>query len=144
MYFYRNSKEGPMIIQWVAIASVIFAGIALLFNYFAFKKQQRNAQAILLVEFSSRYLELVDKQKEYREKDKRGEYAVLFLNFLEWFAYTVNNKYLSFEIAEIYQGIIVNWYEKVWIKQEENLSGYLEDQPYKFSELKKLYEKLNR
>ena len=133
-----------MIVQWVAIASAIFAGIALLLNYFAFKKQQRNVQAGLLVEFSSRYLELVDKQKEYREKGKKGEYAVLFLNFLEWLAYTVNNKYLSFDLAEIYKGVIINWYEKVWIRQEENLSGYLEDQPNKFSELKKLYEELTK
>ena len=138
------TKEGPMIAQWVAIATAFFAGIALLFNYFAFRKQHKSAQIGLLVEFSSRYLELIDKQKEYREMDKQGEYAVLFLNFLEWFAFTVNNKYLPFDMAEVYKGIIVNWYEKVWIKQEKNLSGYLEDQPYKFSELKELYKKLNK
>jgi len=131
-----------IISQWVAIASSLFAGIALIFNYFAFRKQQKNVQVDLLANVTTRYLNLVSKQEEYREKGKQGEFAVLFLNFLEWFAFIVNNKYLPFKMAEIYQGVILNWYEKMWKKQESALLTYLEDQPNKFSELNKLYEKL--
>jgi len=131
-----------LIIQCIGIASAIFAGTGLLLNYCAFRKQQKNIQVNLLEVFSSRYLVLVDKREEYLRQNKIGQYQVLFLNHLEWFAYLVNHKYLPLEMAEIYQGIIVNWYDKVIVEQGHILKDYYEDQPKGFSEIEKLYRKL--
>jgi len=135
-------KGESMIIQYVTIASGVFAGIALFFNYFAFRKQQRNSNAILLSEFTSRYFSLIDQKKEYASGEKIGRFNIMFLNHLEWLAYMINHGYLPLDIAEIYQGVIINWYEKVRIGQEEVLSGYFEDQPNKFKDLDILYKKL--
>lgn len=137
-------KEESMVIQWIGITTALFAGIALILNFLAFRKQQKNTQVNLLAEFVSRFFDLIDKQKEYYKEKKIGEFCVLFLNLLEWFAYLVNHKYLPLEMAEIYQGVIINWYEKVRIGQKEVLADYLEDQPQKFSELDEFYKKLKR
>ena len=95
------------ILQCVGIVSATFAGVGLFLNYFAFRKQQKNLQVQLLEDFSSRYFSLIDKQEEYRKQKKVGQFSVLFLNHLEWFAYLVNNKYLPFKMGEIYQGIVI-------------------------------------
>jgi hypothetical protein len=129
------------ILQYIGIASAFFAGTGLFLNFFVFHKQQKNTQVKLLEEFSSRYFSLIDRQEEYRKLNKIGQFSVLFLNHLEWFAYLVNNKHLPYKMAEIYQGIIVNWYERVVVKQKDALKDYYEDQPKGFSELGKLYKK---
>jgi hypothetical protein len=134
-------SNGTIILQYVAIASAIFAGVGLFLNYFSFRRQQKNLQVNLLEDFASRYFSLIDKQEEYRKQNKIGQFSVLFLNHLEWFAYLVNNKHLPFRMAEIYQGIIINWYEKVLIKQKDVLKDYYEEQSKGFSELDKLYQK---
>ena len=131
-----------MVTQYVAIAAAVFAGIALLFNYFAFRKQQKNTKVNLLADFSTRFFDLNDKQKDYIERRKVGNFNVLFLNLLEWFAYLVNHKYLDFEMSEIYHGVIINWYNRVRLGQEEALKGYYEDQKYKFTELDEFYKEL--
>jgi len=135
-------KEEPMVTQYVAIAAAVFAGIALLFNYFAFRKQQRNTKVNLLADFSMRFFDIIHKQKDYVDKGKVGLFNVMFLNLLEWFAYLINHKYLDFGMSEIYHGVIINWYNKVRLGQEEVLKGYMEDQKYKFSELDEFYKKL--
>jgi len=135
-------KEEPMVTQYVAIAAAVFAGIALLFNYFAFRKQQKNTKVNLLADFSTRFFDLNHKQKDYVDKGKVGQFNVLFLNLLEWFAYLVNHKYLDFEMSEIYHGVIINWYNRVRLGQKEVLKGYYEDQKYKFSELDEFYKEL--
>jgi len=140
--FIEIVKEEPMIIQWVAIASAIFAGIALLFNAFAFKKQQRNSQLILLRDFVAKNVDLLDKQREYEKQKKIGDFCVIFLGHLEWLAYLVNNKFIPLKMADLYRGLIINWYEKVRIGQEDVLADYIEGQPLAFSELDKLYKKL--
>ena len=133
-----------IILQYVSAASAIFAGTGLLLNYCAFRKQQKNLQVKLLEEFSSRYFVLIDKQEEYRKQNKIGQFSVLFLNHLEWFAYLVNNKYLPFKMAEIYEGIIINWYEKALLKQGDVLKEYYEAQSKGFSELDKLYQRFKK
>ncbi len=131
-----------MIYQWVAISSAIFAGIGLILSAVAFRQQQKNTQLNLLADFTSRYLDLIDKKEDYKAKGKYGEYVVIFLNLLEWFAYAVNHKHIPEEMAEIYQGVIVNWYERMWVKQRESIQTYIEDQPLKFFELEELYKKI--
>lgn len=122
-----------------ATISAFVAGIGLILNFVAFLRRQKLTQLSLLADFTSRYLGLIDKQEEYRAKGKQGEFAVLFLNLLEWFAYMVNHKYLPEEMARIYRGVIVNWHDKMWDRQKEALLTYMEDQPQKFAELDKLY-----
>ena len=131
-----------MVTQYVAIAAAIFAGIALLFNYFAFRKQQKNIQVMLLREFVDKNVELLVKQKEYESKNKIGDFCVIFLGHLEWLAYLVNNKFIPLKMVDLYRGLIVNWYKKVRIDQKEVLADYMERQPRAFSELDELYEKL--
>ena len=41
-------KEEPMIIQWIGIITATFAGIALMFNYFAFRKELMEFQMSIL------------------------------------------------------------------------------------------------
>lgn len=130
------------ITSFVAIVSALFAGIALILNFRVFKKQQKNIQVNLLADFSTRFFDLIDKQKEYVNEEKIGQFNVLFLNLLEWFTYLVNHGYLPFGMSEMYHGVIINWYNKVRKGQEELLKGYMEDQKYKFSELDKFYENL--
>jgi len=137
-------KEEPMIIQWVAIASSVFAGIALLFNAFIFQRQQRNSRVILLREFVAKNVDLLDKQKEYEEQGKIGDFCVIFLGHLEWLAYLVNHNFIKLKMADLYRGLVINWYEKVRIGQKNVLADYLEEQPLAFSELDRLYEKLKK
>lgn len=126
----------------IAFTSAIVAFIALMLNFIVFKNQRKNTRVTLLNEFSSRYFDIIDKQKEYSEGEKIGQFNVMFLNHLEWLAYLINHNYLPLDMAEIYQGVIINWYEKVRIGQEEILSDYFEDQPLKFKDLDILYKKL--
>ncbi len=135
-------KEEPMIIQWIGIITATFAGIALVLNYFAFRKQQKNTQLMLLREFVAKNVDLLDKQKEYESQNKIGDFCVIFLGHLEWLAYLVNNKFIPLKMADLYRGLIVNWYKKVRIGQKEVLADYMEGQPQAFSELDELYEKL--
>ncbi len=130
-----------MFIQYAAIFASLFAGIALFFNYFAFRKQQRNSRATLLSEFTSRYFSLIEQKKDY-SGERIGQFNIMFLNHLEWLAYMINHKYLPLDMAEVYQGVIINWYERVRIGQEKALSGYFEEQSNKFKELDVLYKKL--
>ncbi len=127
-----------MVTQYVAIVAAVFAGIALFFNYFAFRKQQKNTKVNLLADFSTRFFDLFHKQKDYEV----GQFNVQVLNLLEWFAYMLNHKYLDFGMSEMYHGVIINWYHKVRLGQKEVLKGYMEDQKYKFCELDEFYKKL--
>lgn len=118
------------------------AAVALGWNAYVFRKEQKNVQVTLLADFIARATELLDKQKEYEKEGKLGFFCVLFLGHLEWLAYLVNNDYLSFEMADLYRGMVINWYEKVLIKQKDVLSEYLEEHPQSFSELESLYQKM--
>ena len=130
--------------EQIAITQAIIAFIALLLNLIVFKNQKKTTRVTLLNEFSSRYFDIIDKQNEYSEGEKIGQFNVMFLNHLEWLAYLVNRRYLPLDMAEIYQGVIINWYEKVRIGQREVLSDYFENQPHEFKDLDILYKKLKK
>lgn len=131
-----------MIIQWIGIIAVIFAGIALLLNYFAFRQQQKNNQVMLLREFVAKNVDLLDKKREYESQNKIGDFFIIFLGHLEWLAYLVNKEFIPLKMADLYRGLIVNWYKKAYLDQKEVLADYMEGQPQAFSELGELYEKL--
>ena len=68
-----------MIIQWIGIITVTFAGTALLLNYCALRQQQKNTQVMLLREFVAKNVDLLDKQKEYESQNKIGDFCVIYL-----------------------------------------------------------------
>lgn len=129
--------------QWATIISGGAAAIALIFNSFTFWKQKRSTDAALLANITDRFFELEEKRKEYGE-EKKNQYDFLYLNFLEWFSYLVNMKYIPFRMAEIYQNTITYKYE-YWSKNKENIQTVMvKNLPEEFSELKRLYKRFNK
>lgn len=135
--------------QIATVLAMGFAGWAIWINARATKLQtaaidlQRKAtQLSLFSDFGKRIVDLEEKRNDYEEKGKIGEWCVLVLGHLEYLAYLVNKEYLALEMAEQYKGMIVDYYDNVWIKQKETLSGYIKEDPEALSELTRLYEKL--
>lgn len=131
-----------MDIEIVAIFSACFAGGALIWNGFIFRREQKNAQVKLLADFLFKAVELQDKEKDYIKEGKVADWCLLFLSHLEYLAYLVNKGYLPIEMTDLYRGMVITWYEEYLIKQKDTLLQYTVDRPQAFSELKALYEKL--
>ena len=130
-----------MTYQIATIATTIFAGVALILNYFLFKRGLEQQQANLLTELITKNLTFLEKQKEYEEKGRLGEFFVIFLNQLELIAYLINNNYIPFRMSNIYQGFIKGWHQRVLVDQKDKFKKYHIPQPEAFKEIKKLCKK---
>ncbi|MGR3309948.1 MAG: hypothetical protein ACUZ77_04160 [Candidatus Brocadiales bacterium] len=130
-------------VQVFTVVSGLTAAVALIMNFFVFRSVQKNVEVQLLADCVDRVSVLLEKQKDYEKEKKQGNFCVLFLGQLEWLAYLVNKGHLPFaEVAILYRGLVVTWYEGFVIKERSVLSDYLEVQPEDFTELKILYQKL--
>lgn len=123
----------------ITVVADICVAIALGLNAWAFYKERRTTQVNIFNDFYKQAVEILDKKKDYEKDGKVFEWAITFLNHLEYLSILVNKGCLSFSFAEIYKPYVVKWYEEVVDRQ---LEDYLRETPEKFSEFKKLYLRL--
>jgi hypothetical protein len=136
-----NSKR----VDGIQIIAGIVAAIGLVIAYFAFKRNRESIETNL-TENIFRDLRALEKEKYGLTEDieKKKDWASLFFNTLEWFAFLVNEKKIKDEkIKNFFKEAIVDWYEIIFLDND-----YIEDKQVtnakEFPEFKKLYKKLKK
>jgi hypothetical protein len=137
MDYYQYMLDGAQIAA--GFATLAGFGIA----YFAFKRNRESTETNL-AENIFRDLRTLEKEKYElpNDIDKKKDWASLFFNTLEWFAFLVNEKKIKDEkIKDFFKDAIINWYEKIFLDED-----YIEEKQAsndnEYPEFKKLYKKL--
>ena len=131
------------VVDGVQVIAGIVAAFGLIIAYFAFKRNRESIETNL-AENIFRDLRALEKEKYGLPEDteKKMDWASLFFNTLEWFAFLVNEKKIKDgKIRSFFKDAIIEWYEELFLDKD-----YIEDKqvtnPKEFPEFKKLYKKL--
>jgi len=125
----------------VALASAIFAGIALVYSGYQTYSDKKTRQLVLL---ETVYHDIQNLEQRFydnfqnKTSQERETWYYQFFNQLEWFSFLVNEKKIDDEkLINYFKPSIIEWYEKIFLIQ---IKKEVIDDPSQFSEFKILYK----
>ena len=138
MCFQQAVEMGAQVATVLAMG---FAGWAIWQNTKATRMQKKTMESSLFSDFYKTLLS-IDEKRPPDNDESIGEWCVSLLGHLEYFAFLVNDGYISVNFADLYSDMIFDYYDNVLIRQAEALDDYYKGTPGTFSELRKLVAKL--
>jgi cytochrome b561 len=125
---------------YISAISAIIAAIAVCFSAWSIRESRKTRNVQLFYNIFKDILALEEKQKASMKKEEKEAWNSLFFNSLEFFSFLINHKLLARDkTLTFFEDSITLWYEKIFVTQ---VPKEKQENPEKYTELKKLYKEL--